>query len=85
LTLDTSSTDLPYNPDSNIYFTNSISEEEVSLIIKNLADRSIIYMLTNTVPANPIDQPAEIFNANTILQYSSNRFQKIMIDIDTAK
>ena len=74
LTLDTGSTDLLYNSDSNMYFTNSISEKEASLIVKNLADRSIIYILTNIVPANSVNQPAETFNTNIILQYSSNRF-----------
>ena len=85
LTLDTGSTDLPYNPDSNTYFTNSISEEGASLIVKNLADRSMIHVLTNTVPANPVDQPAETFNASTVSRYSSNRFQGIMIDTGAAK
>ena len=67
LTFDIGSTDLLYNPDSNMYFISSISEKEASLIIKNLADQSLIYIFTNIILVNLVDQPAEIFNTNIIL------------------
>ena len=67
MTFDIGLTDLSYNLNLNIYFINSILEEKASLIIKNLADRFIIYIFTNIISANSIDQPAEIFNTNIIL------------------
>lgn len=74
MTLDINLTDLLYNFNLNIYFISSISEKEASLIIKNLADQSLIYIFTNIILVNLVDQPAEIFNTNIILQYSLNRF-----------
>ena len=68
-----------------MYFTSSISEEGASLIVRNLADRSLIHVLTNTVPTNPVNQRTGTSNANAISRYSSNQFQGIMIDTGAAK
>jgi len=67
LIFDINSINLFYNFNLNIYFTNSISEKKASLIIKNLADRSIIYIFTNIVSANSVNQSTKIFNINIIL------------------
>jgi len=67
LIFDISLTDLFYNPDLNIYFISSISKKKASLIIKNLTDRSIIYIFINIILANLINQSIEIFNINIIL------------------
>ena len=70
--LDINSTDLFYNSNSNIYFTNNISKKKANLIIKNLADRSLIYIFINIISANSVNQLTETFNINIILQYFSN-------------
>jgi len=72
LILDINSTDLFYNSNSNIYFTNNISKKKANLIIKNLADRSLIYIFINIISANSVNQLTETFNINIILQYFSN-------------
>ena len=67
MTFNINSTDLFCNLNLNIYFTSSISKERASLIVKNLADRSLIYIFTNIISANLVDQSAEIFNINIVL------------------